>query len=98
MLSRFTRPSFLQWRGAYTARALFGNEMSDRVQQIMEYMHLEHAGFLARPLYACTKRIEGGQMCMNVASMSEFIQHRDGRKRKNALTQRQSLTVCLCVD
>ena len=45
----------------------------------MEYMGLEYAGFVARPLYACTQRIEGGQMCMNVASMSKFIQQRDGR-------------------
>ena len=42
-------------------------------------MRLEHAGFVARPLYACTKHIEGGEMCMNVASMSKFIQQRDSR-------------------
>ena len=60
-------------------RALFGNDLSDHVKRTMEYMGLEHAGFVARPLYACTKRIEGGEMCMNVASMSKFIQHRDGR-------------------
>ena len=81
LLSRFTRPSFLQWidDSQGMARALFGNDLSDRVKSTMEYMGLEHAGFVARPLYACTKRIEGGEMCMNVASMSKFIQHRDGR-------------------
>ena len=42
-------------------------------------MGLEHAGFVARPLYTCTMPIEGGQICMNVASMSKFIHHRDGR-------------------
>ena len=58
---------------------MFGNVLSDSVQHLMEYMGLQHAGFVARPLYACTKRLENGQMCMNVASMSKFIQHRDGR-------------------
>ena len=81
VLSRFTRPSFLQWvdDAQGKTRALFGNDLSDRVNITMEYMHLEHAGFVARPLYVCTKRIESGEMCMNVASMSKFIQHRDGR-------------------
>ena len=58
---------------------MFGNLLSDCVNSLMECMSLEHAGFVARPLYVCTKRIEGGEMCMNVASMSKFIQHRDGR-------------------
>ena len=58
---------------------MFGNELIGRVNTTMEHMDLVHAGFLARPLYACTTRLEGGEMCMNVASMSKFIQHRDGR-------------------
>ena len=52
-------------------------------------MDLEHAGVVARPLYACTKRIEGDQMCMNVASMSKFIQHRDGRNHYRCRECRQ---------
>ena len=81
VLSRFTRPSFLQWIDDSQGRtcALFGNHLSDGVNWTMECMGLERAGFVARPLYARTKRIEGGEMCMNVASMSKFIQHRDGR-------------------
>ena len=81
VLSRFTRPSFLQWTDdpLGTIRRLFGNKLSDRVQSKMEYMRLEHAGFVARPLYVCTNTIEGGEMCMNVASMSKFIQQRDER-------------------
>ena len=68
---------------------MFGNDLSDRVKTTMEYMGLERAGFVARPLYACTKRIEGGQMCMNVASMSKFIQHRDGRSHYRCRTCRE---------
>ena len=49
------------------------------MKRTMRLMNLEHAGFVARPLYACTKRIEGGHMCMNVASMSKYIKHGDGR-------------------
>ena len=81
MLSRFTRPSFLQWidNSQGLTRALFGKKLIDHVKSTMEDMGLEHAGFVARPLYACTKRIEGGEMCMKVASMSKFIQQRDSR-------------------
>ena len=69
VLSRFTRPSFLQWTDdpLGTIRRLFGNSLSDRVKSKMEYMRLEHAGFAARPLYVCTNTIAGGEMCMNVA-------------------------------
>ena len=42
-------------------------------------MGLEHAGFVARPLYACTKQIGGGEMCMKVASMSKYIKLGDVR-------------------
>ena len=63
VLSRFTRPSFLQWiddpQG--TTRTLFGNVLSGRVQRLMEYMGLQHAGFVARPLCACTKCFETGR-------------------------------------
>ena len=55
-------------------RTLFGNELSDYVNNKMDYMLLEHAGFVARPMYACTKQNEGGEMCMKVASMSKYIQ------------------------
>ena len=60
-------------------RALFGNDLSHRVERKMENMDLVHAGFVARPLYACTKCSESGEMCMKVASMSKYIQQRDGR-------------------
>ena len=91
VLSRFTRPSFLQWTNDSEGkiRALFGKELSDRVERQMEYMGLVHAGFVARPLYACTKLIEGGEMCMKVASMSKYIQQRDGRSHYRCMDCRK---------
>ena len=68
---------------------MFGNELSDRVNNTMERMDLVHAGFLVRPLYACTTRLEGGEMCMNVASMSKFIQQRDERSHYRCTKCRQ---------
>ena len=81
VLSRFTRPSFLQWIDSTQGltRSLFGHELSDSVLYMLEHMGLKHAGFVARPLYVCTSRFEHGQMCMNVASMSKFIRLGDGR-------------------
>ena len=55
----------------------------------MEYMCLEHAGFVACPLYVCTNIIEGGEMCMNVASMPKFIQQRDERNHYRCTKCRQ---------
>ena len=52
-------------------------------------MGLEHAGFVARPLYACTKHIQDGEMCMKVASMSKFIQLGDGRSHYRCTKCRQ---------
>ena len=81
MLNRFTRPSFLQWlddpKGM--TRYLFGHVLSDHVENTMKCMGLEHAGFVARPLYACTNHIGGRKMCMKVASMSRYIELGDER-------------------
>ena len=102
MLNRFTRPSFLQWidNPKGITRALFGNVLSDRVEQKMKYMDLELAGFVACPLYVCTNHIEEGTMCMKVASMSRFIELGGGRGhyRCTACRQKQSADSALVSD
>ena len=55
----------------------------------MEYMGLENAGVVARPLYACTKHIEDGEMCMKVASRSKYIQLGDVRSHSRCTKCRQ---------
>ena len=91
ILSRFTRPSFLQWtdKPKGTTRALFGDELSTRVTRLIEHYGLQHAGFVARPLYTCTRRLKGGDMCMKVASMSKFIQQHDERTHYRCTKCRQ---------
>ena len=72
VLSRYTRPSFLQWDEA-TGRKVFGDVVADAFLS----MHCTSiAGFVARPLYVCTSTSgRENLMCMSVASMSERIMH-----------------------
>ena len=57
--------------------------------RLIEHYGLQHAGFVARPLYTCTRRLKGGDMCMKVASMSKFIQQHDERTHYRCTQCRQ---------
>ena len=82
VLSRYTRPSFLQWLSD-TAVTLFGEEVMKLLGQVASAVSLDVAGLLARPLYVCTNYREApeAEMCMSVASMSQFIQQAAGRQQ-----------------
>ena len=79
MLSKYTRPSFLQWDQAAGSK-LFGDAVANLLADVAEAVDLELQGFLARPLYVCTSTSGSGSlMCMSVASMSQLITHTEGR-------------------
>ena len=79
VLSKYTRPCFLQW-DCEAGRQLFGDAVAVLLADVTEAVNLELRGFLARPLYVCTStRGSGGLMCMSVASMSQPIKHVEGR-------------------
>ena len=80
VLSKCTRPSFLQWNANEAAR-LFGKEVHGRLAWLSESVSLIFAGIIARPLYACTELVDpwAHKLCMNVASMSRFLQQPAGR-------------------
>ncbi len=79
VLSKFTRPSFLQWDGAAGSK-LFGEAVAKLLADVAAAVDLELQGFLARPLYVCTSTSGSDRlMCMSVASMSQLITHVDGR-------------------
>ena len=48
-------------------------ELTEHAVRKLECFSVDRAGFVARPLYVCTKCIYGDQLCMKVASMSKFI-------------------------
>ena len=73
MLSRFTRPLLLSWPASEVC-TLFGEDVHRRFAHAAESVHLEFAGVVARPLYKCTEPGSSGEFCMNVASMSQFLQ------------------------
>ena len=80
VLSRYTRPSFLQWESALGA-LLLGTEVSELIGEAARAVDVEVAGYLARPLYVCTNALPEAknEMCMSTASMSRFIQQAPGR-------------------
>ena len=79
LLSKYTRPCFLQWDGEAGGK-LFGEAVAKLLADAVAAVDLELRGFLARPLYACTSTSgRDSLMCMSVASMSKLIMHREGR-------------------
>ena len=59
VLSKYTRPSYLQW-DCEKGSKLFGDAASDLLAVVAEAVNLELRGFLARPLYACISTNESG--------------------------------------
>ena len=79
LLSKYTRPCFLQWDGEAGGK-LFGEAVAKLLADAVAAVDLELRGFLARPLYVCTSTSgRDSLMCMSVASMSKLIMHREGR-------------------
>ena len=84
VLSRYTRPSFLQWSSDLGA-ALFGDEVRTLLGKVTSAVSLDVAGFLARPLYVCTNNREfpdtstSPEMRMSIALMSKLAQQARGR-------------------
>ena len=75
MLSKCTRPSFLQWDPALT-ETLFGEEVYRCLTTITNSVCLTFAGVIGRPFYACMEVVDTAthQLCMNDASMSRYFQ------------------------
>ena len=80
VLSRFTRPSFLFWPEDQTLQ-LFGADVHGGLSERAAEVGLEFAGIIARPLYMCMEVVGpgAGNLCENVASMTEHLRQEDGR-------------------
>ena len=57
----------------------FGEGVYGRFARAAKRVHMDFAGVIARPLYKCTVASPTGEFCMNVASMSHFLQMSAGR-------------------
>ena len=80
LLSRYTRPCFLQW-DLDEGLQLFGESVANKISQHVRAVDLELVGFLARPLYVCTASSGSkGEMCMSLASMSQLVKQTEGRQ------------------
>ena len=76
VMSRFTRPLLLYWSADHVI-TLFGIDVHTKLCHAADRVGLVLAGVIARPLYKCTevKDASTGEICMNVASMSPFLQN-----------------------
>ena len=73
LLSRYTRPCFLTW-DYEVGLQVFGKCVVDSICDAVQCWDLGVAGFIARPLYVCTTKVEPkSRMCLSLASMSKFI-------------------------
>ena len=80
VLSRFTRPTFLQW-SADRVKVLFGEAVASLLRETANEVSVELSGVLARPLYVCTTQRPGKKLCMALASMSPLLTQVASRKQ-----------------
>ena len=75
MLSKLTRASFLQW-DVEKSGTLFGEEVYRRLIKTTDSVSKTFAGVIGRPLFVCMEVVDTAthQLCMNVASMSHYLQ------------------------
>ena len=80
VLSRYIRPSFMQWDSVLGAK-LLGTKVWELVGDAAAAVDVTVAGYLARPLYVCTNAKPSSEhgMCMSIASMSRFVQQAPGQ-------------------
>ena len=79
VLGRLTRPLFLSWDLA-EGNKVFGETVAALLAKMVADVGLELKGYLAKPCYVCTSTSRPDRhMCMAVASMSDLIEHADGR-------------------
>ena len=80
VLSRYIRPSFMQWDSGLGPK-LLGTKVWERVLEAAAAVDVAVAGYLARPLYVCTNAKPSSEhgMCMSIASMSRFVQQAPGQ-------------------
>ena len=80
VLSRYIRPSFMQWDSGLGAK-LLGTKVWELVGDAAAAVNVAVAGYLARPLYVCTNASPSSEngMCMSIASMSRFVQQAPGQ-------------------
>ena len=81
VLSRYIRPSFMQWDSGLGAK-LLGTKVWELVGDAAAAVDVAVAGYLARPLYVCTNAKPSSKhgMCMSIASMSRFVQQAPGQQ------------------
>ena len=80
VLSRYIRPSFMQWDSGLGGKVL-GAKVWELVGDVATAVDVTVAGYLARPLYVCTNAKPSSEhgMCMSIASMSRHIQQAPGQ-------------------
>ena len=75
VLARYLKPTFLCWP-ADLVPTLFGQDVFQEWTEKCERVDLKLGAVLGRPLYVCTRKLPGGQICGSMAAMSPLVEHR----------------------
>ena len=74
-MARYLKPTFLCWP-AHLVPTLFGQAVFQEWTKKCERVGLKLGAVLGRPLYVCTRKQPGGQICGSVAAMSPLMEQR----------------------
>ena len=78
-MARYLKPTFLRWP-ANIVPTLFGDDVFQEWTKRCERVDLKLGAVLGRPLYVCTRKLPGGQICGSMAAMSPFVEQRQTHK------------------
>ena len=74
-MARYRKPTFLRWP-ADLVPTLFGQDVFQEWTEKCERVDLKLGAVLGRPLYVCTRKLPGGQICGSMAAMSPLTGQR----------------------
>ena len=76
VLARYLKPTFLCWP-TRLVQTFFGQAVFQEWTKKCERVDLKLGAVLGRPLYVCTRKQPGGQICGSVAAMSPLMEQRE---------------------
>ena len=75
MLAGYLKPTFLRWP-ADLVPTLIGQDVFQEWTEKCIRVDLKLGAVLGRPLYACTRKLPGGQICGSMAAMHPLMEQR----------------------
>ena len=78
-MARYMKPTFLRWP-CDIVEILFGKSVFETWTKECQAAGLELGAVLGRPLYVCTRKLPGGEVCGAMAAMSPLMEQHQKHK------------------